>query len=118
MRRRMNRKDHYAIQSTRDNAAHVATTAGWSHPSSYVAGALVGILVPTIAEGLLYLRPFVAGTWLVWVWPSSLLLMTIRWDATFLYAALVLATSIAINVALYAVLGRIVAGICSRIWYA
>jgi hypothetical protein len=80
--------------ATMMNPRHAAALAG-----------LLGLLVPLVVETLLYVHPFVAGAWVLWVWPSSIELMVLHGKTSWLTPIVVLSISIGINVCLYASVG-------------
>ena len=78
----------------------------------------LGLLIPLAFEAAYYLHPFVAGIWLLWIWPSALDLLPQEIDTpnpTLLQVAPVWAISAAINMVLYAAIGGILAGVISLV---
>jgi hypothetical protein len=78
-------------------------------PRYFVAlAALLGLLVPLIFEVTEYAHPYAAGSWLAWIWPSSIQLMVLenRPPAAVVFA--VIGISVGINVLLYAGMGWVI----------
>jgi len=70
-----------------------------------LAGVL-GLLVPLVCELVFYVHPFLAGTWLLWIWPSSIQLMVLEGKGiSWVGVIIVFTISIGINVVLYAGVG-------------
>ena len=68
--------------------------------------AVLGLLVPLVCELVLYIHPYVAGDWLLWIWPTSLQLMVLyRNGISWVDVITVFTISIGINVVLYAGVG-------------
>lgn len=78
--------------------------------------AILGLLIPVTCEAVNYVHPYMAGEWLLWIWPSSLQLLVLGgrrdpWPDV----AMVLGISIGINMILYAGIGWVIAFIYSRV---
>jgi hypothetical protein len=71
--------------------------------------ALLGLLVPLVVEGILFLHPFVAGAWLLLIWPSSVQLMALEGRPAWPIVVEVIAFSIGLNMLLYAGIGSLLA---------
>ena len=68
------------------------------------AAALLGVVIPLIIMALFWLRIFtIAGTWLLFIWPTSIMLMATETLGYSPQAFAILAWSIAWNVFLYVV---------------
>ena len=78
-------------------------------PRTILWGALLGLVLPIVVMSLFWLHVFrIAGMWLVYVWPSSIMLMATENMGRSAEAFAILAESIGINVVLYVVVASIV----------
>jgi hypothetical protein len=64
--------------------------------------ALLGLLVPLIFEVTEYAHPYMAGSWLLWIWPSSMQLMVLENRPPVPVVLTVVGISVGANVLLYA----------------
>jgi hypothetical protein len=72
-----------------------------------VAG-LLGLLPPIVVMALFWLHVFhIAGMWLIYIWPTSIMLMATENMGRSLEAFGILAYSIGINVVLYVVVASL-----------
>jgi hypothetical protein len=79
-------------------------------------GAVLGLLMPLVCELVLYIHPYVAGAWLLWIWPSSLQLMVLEGNGiSWVSVIIVFTISIAINVVLYAGVGWLAGFVYSKL---
>ena len=77
------------------------------HAAALAAG--LGLLVLVFCDAVYYIHPFVAGAWLLWVWPSSIQLMVLENRPPWPVVVEVHAISIGINMLIYAGIGWAVA---------
>jgi len=76
--------------------------------------ALLGLVVPLVVEGIFYLHPFMAGAWLLLIWPSSIMTMAL-FHPSWSDVVFVLTVSTAINIVLYAGVGWFAGFVYSRL---
>ena len=70
-----------------------------------LGGATFGVVIPLVIMSLFWLRIFhIAGAWLLFIWPSSIMLMATETLGYSAQAFAILAWSIAWNVFLYVIL--------------
>jgi|HubBroStandDraft_6_1064221.scaffolds.fasta_scaffold1241923_1 hypothetical protein len=72
-----------------------------------LGGALLGLTVPLICLGIRYVSNSLLGTWVLLVWPSSIMTMAIFHPGA--SAVINFAISVLVNAALYAGIGRLLA---------
>jgi hypothetical protein len=76
--------------------------------------AVLGLAIPLACEAAFYIHPYMAGAWMLWIWPSSIQLMVLQLGPPPYEAAIVIAVSVALNVALYAAIGWLIGFAYSR----
>ncbi|SRR6266446_2543577 len=77
-------------------------------PRTILWAGMLGLAIPLVMMGLFWLHVFrIAGMWLIYVWPSSIMLMATENMGRSAEAFGILAYSIAINVVLYVVVASI-----------
>ena len=73
-------------------------------PRTILWGSMLGLAIPLVMMGLFWLHVFrIAGMWLIYIWPSSIMLMATESMGHSFEAFGILAYSIGINVVLYVV---------------
>jgi hypothetical protein len=75
--------------------------------AAIIAG-LLGLIIPIVVEGVGLIHPFIAGAWLLLIWPGSIMLMALENHSSWLDAAMFLTISILINMLLYGVVGWLI----------
>ncbi len=69
-----------------------------------LCGAVVGVVIPLVMMSLFWLRVFaIAGEWLLYIWPSSIMLMATENMGHSAEAFGILAYSIGVNAVLYVI---------------
>jgi hypothetical protein len=76
--------------------------------------AILGLLVPLVCETAYYIHPYMAGAWMLWIWPSSIQLMVLQFDPPPYEVAIIIAESVALNVFLYGAIGWMIGFAYSR----
>ena len=73
-----------------------------------VRAAVLGLLVPMVCEAAFYIHPYIAGAWMLWIWPSSVQLMVLEFRPPPYEVAIIITVSVALNVILYAGIGWLI----------
>lgn len=77
-------------------------------PHTILWAAVIGLVLPLVATSLFWLHVLrIAGMWLIYIWPSSIMLMATENMGHSAEAFGILAYSIGINVILYVVVSSI-----------
>jgi hypothetical protein len=80
----------------------------WKPRRFALCGAMLGLLVPLLVEGIFYIHPFGAGPLVFFLWPSSIQLMVLEFHPSQFEVGLIYIESIGLNILLYSAAGWLV----------